>query len=192
MPALLITDKTSSTGPYFVKKASTWSSSISMGIKCKVILVLWVRICSVCNPTILVVMMLPVSDLDSSGSSKMSHIAFDHLTNSLTPMLRLFSISSIPSLLTPTNFQVFTSDVSRETVLLVIASKAKGMFWSSFSTINTFHVHSSLGRRGVSAIYAERWTLADCSSCLVDSTILVGFPCQHTKKVSTKIQKTNV
>lgn len=125
--------------PIHVKKAPTWSSSTSMGIQCKVILVLWVPIWSVYILTILVVMMLPASILDSSDTSKMSHIAFDLLTNSLTPMLTLFSTFSIPSLLTPTNFQVFTSDVSREIVLLVIASKAKGIFRSSFSTINTWY-----------------------------------------------------
>lgn len=123
MPVLLLTVVTYSTCPYSMKKAPTKSSSTSLGTPCKVILFLRVPIYSVCILTDLVVRMLPASAFaSSSGPNKMFHIAYNLLANTFSIMFRHWSASSIPSLPTPTNFLVFTSNVSREIVLFEIAS----------------------------------------------------------------------
>lgn len=89
-----------------------------------------------CSLTNFEVRILPANVLVSSTAvSKMSHIAFDLLANTLRVILRLFIASSIISLLAPINFLVFTSVVSRELVIDAYASKTEGIVRSSFSDI---------------------------------------------------------
>lgn len=49
---------------------------------------------------------------------RMSHITLLHFTNILTIMYRLFRVSSIVSMLKPTNFLVLASVAIREIVLM--------------------------------------------------------------------------
>lgn len=111
--ALLSILLSSSIRPYKAK-VLTWSFLISMDTPCEVTLVRRVLMYLVCNRSVFVTKMLPANCFASSSeASSISNIAFERLAKIFGAIFRHFSASSTASLLTPTNFQVLTSDVIR-------------------------------------------------------------------------------
>lgn len=84
-------------------------------------------------------------------ASRMSHIMSLLLqsTSTLTGILRLSRASAMLPLLTPTNFLVLTSVVSREIVLLAIASITEGTDKSSLLKMNCWYWPSFCKMRGI-------------------------------------------
>lgn len=108
MPTFLIVTETSSTWLYQAKKAFIRFLLMSTGTPSTVIRVFRVPMYLVWRRTDFIVKILPANCLAScSVANKISHSAFDLLARILGPILRIFTVSSIVSLLTPLNFQLY-------------------------------------------------------------------------------------
>lgn len=127
--ALLMRTFTSFTWPYFEKKVPILSSQISTSTPWIVTFILQVPIYSVCSFKVLVFNTHPAKSFACfSVGRRISHRAFVLLANTLRLMSKVFKASSR---LTPINFRVLTSKVSRDIMQVFTASRASGMVRNS-------------------------------------------------------------
>lgn len=118
MQDLFVMEETSSIWTYLGNNDSIEFSQRST------IFVLCVLMCSLWSPTVFAVCTLP--------TRRLSHIVLDILANALGVILRVFKDSSKISLLTPINFRLFTSAVSRDIILALMASRVSSIVRNSF------------------------------------------------------------
>lgn len=148
IPDLIVMEVTSSTSPYYEKKASIWFLQIYTGTPWTGIFVLRVPMYSVWSITDFVVRTFLASCFASrSVARRMSHIALDLQANSFGPILRPLRASSRVSLLTPkfptlyvsgqqgyySNIYSFQSLRDDEKI---VAMKIFHVFWSLFGIVH--------------------------------------------------------